>query len=532
MIKRLFKFSSTSITSAALLLGVASFLSRLLGLLRVRIFANKFGAGLDLDMYYAAFRIPDLVFSIIIMGAVSSAFIPIFTQARIKKKDYWRLANNFLHSFSLLILFVAILLIIFAPHLVKMIAPGFDLEAQKLTTLLTRIMLLQPILLSISGIISGILQSFKIFFAYAISPIVYNVGIIFGAVFLTPKYGIIGLAWGVVLGSALHLLIQIPSLKSCNFQYHFVLDFKDKLMKKIVKLTIPRSISLAALQINYIAITAIASTLTIGSIAIFNYANDIQFVPLGLIGIAYAAAAFPSLASSYAKKKKEKFKKTFSTTLLEIIYLVLPITVLFFVLRNEITGVLLKTGQFGQSEVLLTSAAIGIFCIGIPFQSLIPFLSRTFFAVQNTIIPLIVNLFATGINIALAIYLVRLPNLFSFMNLSGDKRILALPLALSLAAIINVVLLLTFLSIKLKGIKFKNILSRIFKFVLINAFLFAVVNLIKNLGYRYLSQDVLSMLLIGFVSGAIGLLLYFSLSYVFKIKEVNTILRVFKRKVS
>ena len=529
MIKRLFKFSSSSITSAALLLGVASFLSRLLGLVRVRIFANKFGAGIDLDMYYAAFRIPDLVFSIIIMGAVSSAFIPIFTQARIKKKDHWRLANNFLHSFSFLILLVSVLLMIFAPQLVKIIAPGFDIEAQKMTSLLTRIMLIQPILLSISGIISGILQSFKIFFAYALSPIAYNVGIIFGALFLTPKYGIIGLAWGVVLGSFLHLLIQIPSLRSCNFRYHFVTDFKDKLMKKIVKLTIPRSLSLAALQINYIAITAIASTLTIGSIAIFNYANDIQYVPLGLIGIAYAAAAFPSLVNSHAKKNNKEFKKTFSATLLEIIYLVLPITVLFFVLRNEITGILLKTGQFGESEMLLTSAAIGIFCIGIPFQSLVPFLSRTFFAIQNTIIPLIVNLFSTGINIALALYLVKLPNLFSFTSLPGDKRILALPLALSLAAIFNVIFLLILLSIKLKGLNFKNILLSISKFILINAILFAVISFVKDFAYKYLSQNILSMLLIGLVSGVIGLLLYFALSYILKIKELKSITKVFKR---
>ena len=529
MIKRLFKFSSSSITSAALLLGVASFLSRLLGLLRARIFANRFGAGLDLDMYYAAFRIPDLVFSIIIMGAVSSAFIPIFTETRIKKKDHWRLANNFLHSFSLLVLLVSVLLIIFAPHLVRLIAPGFDLEAQTMTILLTRIMLIQPILLSVSGILSGILQSYKIFFAYALSPIMYNVGIITGALFLVPKFGIIGLAWGVVLGALLHLLIQIPSLSSCKFKYRPVFDLKDKLMRKVIKLTIPRSISLAALQINYIAITAIASTLVAGSIAIFNYANDIQYVPLGLIGIAYAAAAFPSLTKSHAEGNKKELKDTFSKTFLEIIYLVLPITVLLFVLRHEITGVLLQTGEFGRGEMLLTSAAIGIFCIGIPFQSLVPFLSRTFFAIQNTVIPLIVNLISTAINISLAIYLVRLPNLFASISLPGDKRILALPLALSLAAIVNVLLLLTFLLVKLKGIKITSLLLSISKFLLINALLFTVILLIKNVAYQYFSQSVLSMLTIGLISGGTGLLLYFALSYVLKIEEAKSITKVFKR---
>jgi len=533
MIKKLFKFSSKTITSAALLLGAASFLSRLLGLLRARIFAYQFGAGLELDMYYAAFRIPDLIFNIIIMGAVSSAFIPIFTAKRLeknKKENHWFLANNFLHCFSFLILLTCLVLILIAPQLVKVIAPGFDLQAQRTTITLTRIMLIQPILLAISGIVAGILQSFNLFFAYALSPVMYNIGIISGALFLVPRFGINGLAFGVVLGSLLHLLIQLPSLIAAGFKYHFYVNLKDKLMRKIVKLTLPRSLGLATVQLNIIVVTAIASTLAVGSIAIFNYANDIQYVPLGLVGIAYAAAAFPRLSANFAQKKLKTFKRTLIKTFFEIVYLVLPVAVIFFILRNEITEVLLKTGQFSQADVLLTASVIGIFCIGIPFQSLVPLLSRAFFALHNTITPVIINLFSVGANISLALFFVKNPQIFNSISLSGDKRILALPLALSLSGILNVILLFIFLLKRLGKINLKRFLIKLFQFILLNGFLFLTVFALRQLIYQHIGPgSVLTSLIVGMIVGLTALLIYVFLSYLFKVKELKEIFKVFRR---
>jgi len=532
MIKHLFKFSSKTITSAALLLGGASFLSRILGLIRARIFAYQLGAGIELDMYYAAFRVPDLIFSIIIMGAVSSAFIPIFTAERLKnKKDsHWLLANNFLHVFSFLVLILALVLVAIAPYLVKAIAPGFDLEAQRITVILTRIMLIQPVILAISGIIAGILQSFNLFFAYALSPIMYNIGIISGALFFAPKLGIKGLAIGVVLGAFLHLLIQIPSLISAGYRYHFHINLKDKMMRKIVKLTIPRSLGLATVQLNTIVITAIASTLAIGSIAIFNYANDIQCVPLGLIGIAYAAAAFPTLSAAFARKDLKSFRVSVTKTLLEIIYLVIPVTILFFLLRNEITNVLLHTGAFSNNDVRITAALIGIFCVGIPFQSLIPLLSRAFFALHNTITPVIINLISVGINISLALFLVRNYQVLNHFNVPGDKRILALPLAFVLSGILNVILLFFFLLKKIGFVSIKKFFSSFFSFIILNLGLFVLVYSIRNFSYQYFNQENIGvMFFVGLITGVIGLLAYFSLSYILKIKELKSILKVFKK---
>jgi len=537
--RRLFSFSSRSVTSAALLLGAASLLSRLFGLLRARIFAHQFGAGIQLDMYYAAFRIPDLIFSIIIMGAVSSAFIPIFTTERLKgKKDnHWLLANNFLHVFSFLILILAIILAIIAPYLIKVIAPGFTVEAQRTTVMLTRIMLIQPIILSISSIVAGVLQSFNIFFAYALSPLMYNLGIISGALFLAPKFGIKGLAWGIVLGAFFHLLIQLPSLKHAGYRYKFYVNLQDRLMKKIVRLTIPRSLGLATIQLNLIVMTAIASGLTAGSIAIFNYANDIQYVPLGLIGIAYATAAFPTLSKKFAKKDLKQFKASLTKSVLEILYLVIPITVVFFALRQEITSVILETGKFGQTATLLTSASIGIFCLGIPFQSLIPLLSRAFFALHNTITPVIINSITVGINIVLALFFVKTPQIANIVSSllipnapDGNKAILALPLAFSLAGILNVLFLVAALAKKIHLTQLKFIIVSTLKFIGLGIFLLIFVQYSKNFLYGcFGSSTVKIQFFNGLISGSLGLSLYFLLSYLLKIREIKSILNVFRR---
>ena len=538
MIRNLFKFSSRSVTSAALLLGAASLLSRLFGLLRARIFAHQFGAGPELDMYYAAFRIPDLILAIVIMGAISSAFIPIFTAERLKNKndDHWLLANNFLHVFSFLILILAIILIIIAPYLVKAIAPGFTLKAQRTTVVLTRIMLIQPIILSVSSIVAGILQSFNIFFAYSLSPLMYNLGIISGALFFVPKLGVKGLAWGVVLGAFLHLFIQLPSLKHTGYKYKFYINLRDRMMRKIVRLTVPRSLGLATTQLNLIVMTAIASGLAAGSIAIFNYANDIQYVPLGLIGIAYATAAFPTLSKNFATKDLKHFKVSLVKSISEILYLVIPMATLFFVLRQEITSVILETGRFGQYASLLTAASIGIFCIGIPFQSLIPLLSRAFFALHNTITPVAINSIGVGVNIALALFFVKTPQIIKAISgilipgTSGDKTILALPLAFSLAGIINVILLIVALAKKIHLTHLISVLISILKFTILSILLFLSTQYLKELFYSYFqTQTVKIQFFNGLISGSIGLSLYFLFSYLLKIKEVKNILKVFQK---
>ncbi|MEA3293212.1 MAG: lipid II flippase MurJ, partial [Patescibacteria group bacterium] len=273
MIKKILNIQTKTINSAALVLGAASFVSAVLGLFKNRLLAGVFGAGNELDIYYASFRIPDFITMVLIMGAISAAIIPVFSEYLVRsKEDAWKFFSNLLNLFLFFLIFISIILFIFTPQLISLIAPGFGPEKKALTIVLTRIMFFSPILLGISNIISGTLRVFQRFLVTSLSPILYNAGIIFGLLFFVPLMGLKGLAWGVVLGGFLHLLIQIPILIKLGFRSKLIFNIKEPGFLKVVKLTIPRSIGLAASQINLIVVTAIASCMVAGSIAIFNLA--------------------------------------------------------------------------------------------------------------------------------------------------------------------------------------------------------------------------------------------------------------------
>ena len=280
MIKKIINFKSKNISSAAIILAVSYLCSRIIGLIRDRLLAGTFGAGDELDIYYCAFRIPDLVYSLIVMGAISAGFIPVFISYRSKKNSgkEWILANNILNLILFSTIIICGILIIFTPFLVPLIAPGFSREKILWTVKLTRIMFLSPIFLSVSAILGGILQSFKKFFIYSLAPIMYNLGIIFGILFLIKPLGLYGLAFSPVLGAFLHMLIQIPSTISCGFHYRFILNLFDKGIRRILRLMPARTLSLAVSQINFLGMTIIASFLSSGSITIYNFSYNLSLM--------------------------------------------------------------------------------------------------------------------------------------------------------------------------------------------------------------------------------------------------------------
>ena len=312
MIRRLFGGQTKTITAAAIIIGSASLVSRLLGVLRDRVLAGEFGAGAELDMYYAAFRIPDLVFNLLVLGALSAGFIPVFSGYLKNKKEAWELVNVATNALGIALLLLTALLLLITPLLMRMITPGFDSTQLEITSQLARIMFLSPLLLGISAIWGGVLQSLRQFFIYSLAPIVYNVGIIIGALYFVPSLGVYGLAWGVVLGAGLHMLIQLPPVLRLGYRYRPVIDFEHRGFRKIVAMMLPRTLGLLTSQLNFLVITIIGSTLAAGSIAIFNLANNLQSFPLGIFGISFAIAAFPTL-SELADKKRD-FIRVFSTT--------------------------------------------------------------------------------------------------------------------------------------------------------------------------------------------------------------------------
>ena len=477
MVKKLLNHSSKTVFSAAVILSVAALTSRILGLFRDRLLAGRFGAGEKLDIYFAAFRLPDLIYSILVMGAISSAFIPVFAQYwQRDKKEAWYLTSGVFNLLSLVLIFLAIIFIFFAPWLVSFIAPGFSGEKKEMTIMLTRIMFLSPIFLGMSSILSGVLQYFNRFFISSLAPVMYNLGIIFGIIFFVPKMGLVGLAWGVVLGSFLHFLIQLPSAIYSGFCWRGVFNFYHEGIRKIIKLMIPRTIGLAGTQINFWIITAIASTLAAGSIAVFNLSNNLQYVPIGIIGISFATATFPKLAKSFVEKDKENFSRGFLSTFNQIIFWVLPITIIFFLLRAQIVRIILGTGQFGWADTRLTAAALGIFAFSIFAQSLIPLVSRAFYSFHDTKTPVFVSLVGVVLNIIFSfffVWILRQDNLFSnfisnSLKLTGitDFSVLGLPIAFSLSGIFSFFILIKLFSQKIDFWHRKNVLDFLVKIIL------------------------------------------------------------------
>lgn len=456
-----------TIVSAAAILAISTLISRFLGVIRDGLIFSKFGASIQLDIYFAAFRIPDLVYNILILGGVVIAFLPLFSEYFSQdQKNAWEFTSNCLNIFLFLLILISLLFFLFAPFLMRIIVPGFSEEKLNPTVFLTRILFLSSILLGLSSIFSGILQYFNRFLVYSLCPILYNLGIILGILVISPYFGILGVVFGVIFGAILHLLIQIPSALNCGFRYQPIFNFKDPKLKRVFLLMLPRTFAISFQEINWTVITAIASTLATGSIAIFNFANNIQYFPIGIVGLSLAVAAFPALSKDWVENK-EKFLESFSLVFRQTLYLIIPISILIFVFRNQVVEIILKIGQvvlkygqFSPQAAKLTAACLGLFSLGIFAQSLIPLISRAFFAFQDTKTPTLVAIISVALNIILSLFLtwvLKFQNSFQIFLKKGllpggieDISILGLPLALSIAAIFQFFLLIFFLRRKLK----------------------------------------------------------------------------------
>lgn len=394
-----------SLGGAAFIIALAGVLSRILGFIRDRLLASSFGAGDTLDAYYAAFRLPDFIYGFLVLGALSAAFVPVFTElmGKDKTQEAWRLMHNVLTILLLTLGGAALLGIIFAPWVATWIAPGFPESKQALVATLTRIMLLSPILLTLSAVFGGVLISLKRFVAYSLAPIFYNVGIIIGIVGLVPYFGVIGLAWGVVLGAFLHVLIQYPAVMHAGYRHHWTQwkTLLDTSTRQVIRLMIPRSLAMAINQVSLLIVTVFASTLASGSLAVVSLATNIQSVPLGLFGISFAVAAFPVLSALAGKQAMDDFFQTFSRTVQRVLYFVIPISLFMIIFRAEIVRIVLGTGAFNWEDTILTFQMLGVLAISLFAQCLIPLFVRAFFALQNTRLPLIAALVGEAVHLGL-----------------------------------------------------------------------------------------------------------------------------------
>ena len=455
MVKRWFSFFNQEIRGlheAAYLLAIFAFFSLILALIRDKMLAYTFGAGQSLDVYYAAFRIPDLIFTTI--GSLVSAsnllpyFIEKFENSKEKGKSF---SDGIFTIFFVGMIAISALVFIFAPYLVPVAMPGFTDSAVLDELILSmRIMLLSPFFLGLSNLFSSLTQMRYRFLVYAFSPVVYNAGIILGVIFGYPILGIPGMAIGVVIGAFLHMGIQIPFMIHERLMPVFTLKINWSDIKKIVITTFPRTITLSANQLASFVLVSIASVMTAGSISVYNFAFNLQSVPLTLIGASYSSAVFPTLSKLIFKGKITEFKEKMIASAQHIIFWSMPITVLFMVLRAQIVRTILGAGKFDWADTRLTAATLALFAFSTIGQSLVVLFVRSFYAEGKTSRPLFINLISASITVISGITLYKMFNsipVFRFfledlLKVSGQTgtSVLVLALAFSIGTLVSTIL--------------------------------------------------------------------------------------------
>lgn len=402
MFNRLKQFESTfHIGQATLIIASFTLLSRITGFGRDILLASQLGLSADSDIYFTAFRIPDLVYNLLILGTLSVAFIPVFSEYYYKDKTRaFVIASSILNISSIVMLCICLIIFAFTKPLTELIVPGFSTEQIDRTVEITRIMMLSPIIFTISNVMSSVLISMKKFLIVNIAPLLYNVGIIIGILFLFPRYGLEGLAYGVIFGALMHVSIQIPEAVRHGFRWRPKFAYKDPAVKKIGALFLPRIVGLDSSYINLIVVTVIGSTLATGSITAFNYANNIQAVALGIFALSSAIAIFPVLSEHFAKEDTKGFINTLQHTIIRVLYFVVPISILLLLLRAHVVRLLLGYGSCDWECTIVTFDTLGVLAIGLVAQSLIPLFARAFYARQNTKTPVAVSIISMIINVS------------------------------------------------------------------------------------------------------------------------------------
>ena len=499
--------------AAVYVLAASALLSSILALVRDRLFAHTFGAGVELDLYYAAFRIPDLIF--VGTGALVSVYMLIPELARRTGDQQKEYIDTMVVGFSALAIVASGLTALFTPFLLGLLFPKLA-AAGLLPTLiaLTRIMLLQPILLGLSNILAAITQARNRYALYSLSPILYNLGIIAGLIFLYPYLGIVGLAWGVVLGAILHVGIQIPSVLGDGFFRAVPMFREGKAFVETISISIPRALALSMNQVTVLGLTILASGLSSGSIAVFTFAYNLMSVPLSIVGASYSVAAFPTLASALASGRRGEFIEHVAMAARYILFWSLPIIGIIIVLRAHIVRVVLGSGAFDWTDTRLTAAAFALLTLALAGNALTLLLTRAYYAAGRTLVPFFiatVSAVATVLAAALFIQWLLYPSVSNFvqelMRLQGvpGTAILAIAGAHALVSIVMAFVL----AISFER-KFGGLLARI-RSALVDGILaslggaLAAYAVLSAVGPLTLSSTLLSVFIRGSFGGIAGI---------------------------
>lgn len=512
-----------TVAKAAGLLMLTQLASRILGFFRESIMAGYFGKTSATDAYNAAFMIPDLIYWLLVGGVLSSAFIPVFSEYIHKKNEEegWRVVSSVVNIIFIGLGALVILALIFTPIFVQLQVPGFTEEYKNLTIHLTRILLIQPLLLALSGITMGILNSYKIFWPSALGTVLYNACVIlFGAILARSDNPntISGFAIGVVVGALMNFLVQIPALRRVGLRYYPVIDWHHPGVKRIAILAVPIILSYALNQVPVAVNSILGSQLVAGSLTSVWYSYRLYQLPVGIFAIAIAVAVFPTLNEQATLNQWKDFIKTSSNAIRMVIFITLPISIGMIVLRIPLIHVLFQHGAFTTEDTLATAVPLLFFAVGISAQSVIQILPRMFYALQDTWTPVTMGIISIIANVIFMFLLVK------------PLQAGGLAFATSLAALINMILLFYVLRKRLKKIDGWNIFRTTLK-TLGASFLMGVVVSLWAKGLKpFLGSSTVGSIIILVTGTILGALIFAGVTKVMRMEEFELTLGMVQKR--
>lgn len=517
--KNLFSHQHTGILSAAGIIAASYLLSAGLGLIRNRLLAARFFGGLEshLDAYFAAFVVPDTVFQLLVFGALSAAFIPVYSD-HLKKglKEANDLANITISALVLPLLGITLLLFIFA-HPVSDLISNFPPDETVLMANLMRVMLVSQIFFAFSAFLTGMIQSHRRFLVPALSPLFYNFGIILGIFFLTPYWGIYGAAAGVIVGAVLHMLVQIPLCRHLGYRFSVLWQPNHPGFVTIRTLMIPRTVALGIGQVERWVAVHIATILTAGSLTMFNFARQLYILPISLFGVSLGQASFPALASHSDDQDRQQYRQVLSDTLTQIIFFALPASVLLLVLRIPVVRLVFGARAFPWDATKLTGLVLAVFALSIAPQACTQVLIRAFYALHNTRTPLLISLFTITLSVALS-YL---------LSVFFGYGIVGLAIAISLANSLEAFIL--YLTLK-KRVGDLSILATTLKIVfaaVITGIIFWF--LMHALEFIFDTTRTFYLLILTGLASLVGIAIYLLISWILKLPPLLNLISLAKK---
>lgn len=512
--------SETQIARAAGTVMIATAAARLLGLGRQMIVGHLYGTSIAMDAFAAANVVPETLYLVVAGGALASAFIPVFTGLLTKgdRRSAWRLASQAANLIFVIVALLSILTAVLAgPIVSRWLVPNMPAAGQQLTAELLRIMLIGTVVFSASGLLMGILNAQQHFLLPAVAPILYNLGIIGGAILLSPSMGIHGVAVGVVAGAALHLLVQLPGLRGRGATYTLGLGLENPAVRQVARLMGPRVLGLAVTRVNFWVNTNLASAFGEGAVSALDYAMRVMLLPLGVVAQAVGIAAFPTFSTLVAQGDLPAVRRTLASTLRGVLYLALPATAGLLLLRVPIVGLLFQRGEFTAYSTASVAWALGFFALGLAGHAGLEIVVRAFYALHDTRTPVVVGSAAMALNVALAIGLSRLYEDAGWMPHGG------LALANSLATILEALWLLWLLRGRLGGIEGRWLLTGLGQSALATAGMGAALWL-----WLALWQDS-PALLTGGGGIALGAAIYLAITALLQMDELRLVRRLLQR---